>query len=63
MLVAREAALFDREEACRSREAVAAETEQRLVVAAEALRAQWEKVREERAGMAGTSTIHEQLGQ
>jgi NIMA (never in mitosis gene a)-related kinase len=50
-IVAHEATLAEREEACRVKEEAAGETQKRLNHAAETLRAQWEKLREDKAGM------------
>lgn len=50
-IIAQEATLAEREEACRVKEEAAGETQKRLNHAADTLRAQWEKLREEKAGM------------
>ena len=57
-LLAREQALLEREEALSAKEDVAGVTEKRLNHAADALKAQWEKLREEKAG----GRPHDQLG-
>lgn len=56
--------MVEREEACRVKEEEAGETQKRLNHAAETLRTQWEKLREEKASLAenGMPVPQEHLG-
>lgn len=68
-ILAMESALRERESACRVKEEMAADTQKRLNIAAEALKAQWDKLRDERDELAqlGMPVMQiqerEQLGQ